>query len=370
LIQERRFTPGVRSPDSPLLTGFTSFPLLGGLVLTTPKPNPNVRVALVSPDGDPVLAHWQAGLGRAVAFTSDAQAVWAAAWVGSDMFEKFWSQTIRWASRPPANPDFEVVARSLGNGRAKITVLAADRTGTQKNFLSIAGQMIGPDGKTRDAHLAQTGPGVYAGEVEAGEAGNYVGLLRYRSPDGESGTLSAGLTVEESSELRALSSDNAAMLRVVNRTRGRMLRPWDIDGARLFDREGLSPEELAQPIWDRLVAALIVLLLVDVAARRLAWGRQDLSRAALAASAWMRSFTTVRQADARPTLTALKHVRGEVAKAREEAIGKRTPAAQFPVVPMDSQAAKPQATPGPSGEEDGVAGLMAAKRRARRRFGG
>ena len=37
---------------------------------------------LVSDKGDPILAHWQYGLGRAVAFTSDAKAKWARDWLG------------------------------------------------------------------------------------------------------------------------------------------------------------------------------------------------------------------------------------------------------------------------------------------------
>ena len=38
----------------------------------------------------------------------------------------------------------------------------------------------------------------------------------------------------------------------------------------------------------------MALFLLDVAARRLAWGRDDLARAAVATRAWIRSHTTVR----------------------------------------------------------------------------
>ena len=46
----------------------------------------------------PILAYWQYGLGKAVAFTSDARSrpgrsTWDQEWVGSDMYKKFWEQS-------------------------------------------------------------------------------------------------------------------------------------------------------------------------------------------------------------------------------------------------------------------------------------
>jgi Ca-activated chloride channel family protein len=52
------------------------YPVLRGYVDHFPKPR--AEMPLVSDKGDPILAHWQFGLGRAVAFTSDARAKWAA----------------------------------------------------------------------------------------------------------------------------------------------------------------------------------------------------------------------------------------------------------------------------------------------------
>ena len=54
----------------------SEIPVLDGYVLTTPKPT--AQVPLVSPLGDPLLAHWQFGLGRAVAWLSDSQGRWTA----------------------------------------------------------------------------------------------------------------------------------------------------------------------------------------------------------------------------------------------------------------------------------------------------
>ena len=76
-------------------------PPITGLVLTSRKPSPQVAMPLTAgPQGDPLLAYWQTGLGKAVAYTSDAHTDWAAQWVGSAMYDKFWSQVVaRWRGR-------------------------------------------------------------------------------------------------------------------------------------------------------------------------------------------------------------------------------------------------------------------------------
>ena len=51
---------------------------------------------LVSDRDDPVLAQWQYGLGRAVAWTSDSTGHWARNWVPWQGFSKFFSQMVGW----------------------------------------------------------------------------------------------------------------------------------------------------------------------------------------------------------------------------------------------------------------------------------
>jgi hypothetical protein len=71
-IIEEPFYP-IPASTSPILRGLdvTALPALRGYNGTTPKAT--ARVALVSDQGDPILAAWQYGLGRAVAWTSDAK---------------------------------------------------------------------------------------------------------------------------------------------------------------------------------------------------------------------------------------------------------------------------------------------------------
>ena len=53
-----------------------------GYVATSEKPR--AETPLLTTQGDPLLAHWQYGLGRAVAFTSDAKAKWGSVLTAPD----------------------------------------------------------------------------------------------------------------------------------------------------------------------------------------------------------------------------------------------------------------------------------------------
>jgi len=98
-LVEESFYPLLGS-SSPILSGITALPPLHGYVATSPKPA--ARNVLLSPQGDPILASWQYGLGRAVAFTSDATGRWARDWLGWTGYAAFWPQAVRYTLRQPS----------------------------------------------------------------------------------------------------------------------------------------------------------------------------------------------------------------------------------------------------------------------------
>ncbi|MDD9973862.1 MAG: VWA domain-containing protein, partial [Candidatus Poribacteria bacterium] len=80
-------------------------PFLLGYVATQPRPT--AEVFLVSDRGDPLLASWQYGLGKSVAFTSDAKARWASDWLDWGGYGKFWTQLVRDTMRKATLSNFQ-----------------------------------------------------------------------------------------------------------------------------------------------------------------------------------------------------------------------------------------------------------------------
>jgi Ca-activated chloride channel family protein len=317
LIKEDEKGIAVRRLDASdeMVRGMPNPPSIFGLVLTSKKSDPKVAMPFSAGSmNDPLLAHWQAGLGKAAAFTSDPTAKWGVNWIGSPDYGKFWAQVVRSVSRPPMSGDFDVQTTTTGT-RGKVTVEALGKDDNFQNFLNIGGNIIGPDGKQVPIRLVQTGPGTYEAEFDAREAGNYVVALNY-SGQKQSGMLLSGVAMNSDPEMRDLQSNEAKLEEIRERTGGRRLPAWDAGGADLFTRDGLLVSASPMPVWDLLIPVLLGLILLDVAARRIAWDYQSTRRLVLAMGDRIRAFTTVRRVESRGTLDAFRRVREEVAETK------------------------------------------------------
>ena len=88
--------------ESEMLKGIRGdrVPTLLGYAVTTAKEGAEVTLYTDGRgEADPLLAAWRYCLGKAVAFTSDAEARWSAEMVRWKKFRIFWSQVVRWTMR-------------------------------------------------------------------------------------------------------------------------------------------------------------------------------------------------------------------------------------------------------------------------------
>ncbi|HEX6513514.1 MAG TPA: VWA domain-containing protein, partial [Chloroflexota bacterium] len=126
-IVEEKFQP-LQTNISPILNGLdpSKLPDLKGYVATTPKPT--AQPILASAQGDPILSEWQYGLGRVVAWTSDAKGQWAADWIGWPDFAKFWTQVVKRTLPGEIEQNLQTTIVAQGD-QAQVTVdsLDADR---------------------------------------------------------------------------------------------------------------------------------------------------------------------------------------------------------------------------------------------------
>ena len=268
---EERFFPSLSS-NSPILTGITAVPPLYGYVGTSPKAT--AQVVLETHQGDPLLATWQYGLGRTVAWTSDATGRWATEWVQWSGFAAFWAQTVRWTNSQEQDSHIEAFV-TYTNDQAILTVDARDETSGFVNNLTLETNVVAPDGSVQNLLLQQVGPGRY----EAGFAPETDGAYFLRIAGGESNEdISVGQTVGwvlGYSPEYANFEANVGLLEAM----GVLTGGQDFTGLETaVFAHNLPSEQASRPIWNWLTLTAVLLLPFDIALRRLVITRQDMAR--------------------------------------------------------------------------------------------
>jgi len=276
LVNEIAFTPQVGHETEIvrfLRRESTAAPPLKGYVVTTPKPRAEVSlVAPVQGERDPVLAQWQYGKGRAVAFTSDATSRWAPGWLGWPGYGKFWGQVARWVARKGASEDLSVFV-DVAEGEGRVVVDAVDAKGRFVNLLDLEGAVTDPELKGAPVRIAQVAPGRYEGTFPATKAGAYVLGVSYRGEDGRTHHATTGCSVNYAPEFTRFRSERALLEEIAEVTGGRVLA-WDARGDAIFARD-LPASFTPRPQWLLLLLAMTFAFPVDVFLRRvmLDWAR-------------------------------------------------------------------------------------------------
>jgi uncharacterized membrane protein len=261
-IDEQPFVPQViRATQAFADIDFDMAPFLLGYVMTRPKPT--CEMILATEKGDPLLVWWRYGLGMTVAFTSDAKSRWAAEWLTWPGFSKFWAQLIRQTMRKSETKGVTVAVEQRG-GKATVTLDAADPAGRFLNQAQTEMTIIDPQLGTRKLPLLQSAPGRYVAEFETPTSGPYhleltqhkSGQLVYRQ--------SRGLTVGYADELR-LRPTNESLLKSIAEVSGGRFQPAAADLFAPSERTAQRPT----PLWPWLITLAAILLVLDVALRRI-----------------------------------------------------------------------------------------------------
>lgn len=250
------------------------FPVLRGYVATTPKAR--AEIALVSDKADPILGHWQYGLGRSVAFTSDAKARWAKDWLGWPKYRQFWSQIAQWSLRRIENADLSAEV-TIENGQGQVVVEALDAQGNYRNFLELQSIVVSPKGERQSLRLQQTGPGRYEAQFATKEIGSYL-LNLMEMKDGQVAAAQViGSSVNYSPEFIAREPNLNLLQRLAQSGGGKLLNPDDpATNPFLHDRmKTFQPHDL----WEWLLRLAVILFVLDVGLRRIQIDREQWAQA-------------------------------------------------------------------------------------------
>jgi uncharacterized membrane protein len=399
LIREQPFQPVLLATGSPIIDGLaeTGVPPLNGLVLTQPRADPTVIYAMLAgtpsgdgPDrrgGEPLLAHWNAGVGQVAAFTSDAHH-WASPWLNWPGYARMWTQLARTIARPQADRSQELRVEADGD-ELVVTALLNDAQGRPIDGADVSGSMRGPGGASRELRLPQVAAGEYRARVRAPDAGSWIVTLAPRAGAQALPPLVGGVARSGVAEFRSLRTNMEAIRALAQAGGGRVLDLNQPEAAGLFDRAGVTPVIAREPIWRWLIIAGIALYLLDVGSRRVAWDRLLPDRAlrrrreAEAALAG-RAATTVgrlrerdveltRQAERGelPPKLSVEDARAIVRAEAERRRQQRAAARQATAKPETTSEVKAPPTDAATTAEAGEAGpssLLDAKRRARKKF--
>lgn len=261
-IDEQPFIPiVVRATHALREIEFDSAPFLLGYVMTRPKPTS--EVILATEKGDPLLVWWRYGLGMTVAFTSDAKSRWAAEWMTWPGYGKFWTQIVRQTMRKSDARGVQVTTERIGT-QANITIDAVSETGQFLNQSQVELTVINPDLQRASVPIRQMAPGRYAAEFATPNSGAYHMEIAVKQDDQVLYRQSRGMMVGYSDELR-IQPTNEKLLQDVAMVSG---GNYGIVPKDVFSAEGLSADR-PTPLWPWLLTAAAMLLVLDVAFRRI-----------------------------------------------------------------------------------------------------
>ncbi len=269
LIVEKTFKPSLVNSLTDITRGLGAVPRLDGYVLTGPREGLS-QIIYTSPEADPILAICQSGLGRCVVFTSSVDSRWASKWLRWSGFDSFWEQVVRWVAKPGQDSGCEVFTDVQGHN-VSVSVQGTEVKGRQVGISDVEAVVVAPDISVHRLQLRQNGPGLYKGNFEVGQSGSYILNLRYHKsghPDRTYNSQSV-INVPFAPEFRDLSDNFPLLKKVANITGGRVIGA-NPDEANLFDYDKVKFPFTSRPLTKSLLLILIVVLLLDVAVRRIA----------------------------------------------------------------------------------------------------
>lgn len=350
-IQEGSFVAQRTSRADPV-AGLTEVPPILGYVATTARPLATTHLR-VGEEGDPLLASWQIGLGRATSWTSDLDR-WGQHWSDWAGFVDFWAGVVK-DTYPSGDDAGAVRARIVGDLMHVEVESAAEvadgATGTAR--------IVGPEGEVVEIPLTRVEGDRFTGQTVVGGAGSYAVGVNVGTSEAVAVAGTAIATRSYSTEYRPGEVDLDALTSISTGTGGR----GEIEATAAFDPDGLHAGIRTLPLAGWLLLAAALLWPIAVAMSRL-----SLRGATVAASArGAGSGLARRLRTSLPSLPGADHVEPPRSTSTSTSSSTSTPRSSAPSSePDDPQPSSDAPTERPSSTLGSLLDSQRARREGRR----
>ncbi len=346
-IVEEDFYPQPQLPWEPL-AGIEAVPPLHGYVATSAKSA--AETIWLTPKEDPLLAAWQYGLGRAVAWTSDATGRWAAGWVAWPDAPRFWGGIARWLVPPPGDEGITLHVRAEGD-RAHVAADVLTAEGHYADGLRLTLHAVLPtEAYSVSVPMEQVAAGRYEADFPLRESGAY--LLQLTGDR----ALRTAWARPYPEEYRPADAE-AAVRRLAALSGTEPLTPEPEAALPVMLRHDLRGVVRGQALAPLLTLLALLLWPLDIAWRRLAltWRRVGAMVAALGARLRRRRPKRSSPPPPPPPSATTRQLRARLSTVRKRS----TPP---PVADLHGEVAGPEEAPAPqrpaSGSEETIAARL------------
>lgn len=256
-INNRSFYPK-QQDASAILSGIDAVPELDGYISTTGKARADN--ILISDQEEPILAAWQYGLGRTVAWTSDVHGQWTEKWLVSDSGVKTLRNAVSWVMKNNAMTDMTLTAEAgEENSVLRLTMPFSEAVS------QVRVTVVSSDHETETVQMQSVAPGMYEGTFPSAEEGAYLAAVQVDEKDGSSTNVNTGFHLSYPKEYDMTTRKNGSQLlkQIAESTGGRVLT----GGSEVFAAEAAQSVK-HQSLQNPLLLLGVFLLLLDIFLRR------------------------------------------------------------------------------------------------------
>ena len=247
------FQPIINDGDYPVLAGIDRVPKLYGYIATSEKELAQTYIR--SHEDHPILAGWNYGLGRSVAFTSDVKPGWGMDWIEWENFGKFWGQVVSWVlPSTDEAADFDLKATHQ-NGRGELLIDTGSTIATHGITFDV--RIARPNGEGEVVELRRVTPTQYSGEFPVRERGSYLVTVQ-KNRDGQVvSTAYENLVLSYPTEFAEFETNRRLLNELASRTNG-IFEPSPKQTAQ---HRGTAIEHLKPLSFTLLIVGLILFVL-------------------------------------------------------------------------------------------------------------